>query len=191
MRQQTGYDFSQYKQNTVHRRIDRRMAVNQVDHIWQYATYLQENPVEVELLFKELLIGVTSFFRDPDAFTVLQDQVIPSFFDKSRTGEPVRIWVPACATGEEAYSIAILLKEQMEARHQPLDVQLFATDIDSHAIAKAREGYYPESIAADVSPQRLAKFFEPAGTQFRIRREIREMIVFAFTASLRIRPFQR
>jgi len=159
LRSQTGHDFSQYKPNTIHRRIERRMALHQIDAVDGYVKYLQQTPAEVEALFRDLLIGVTNFFRDPEAFQVLEDQVIPKLFEGKSPGALIRVWTAGCSTGEEAYSIAILLVERMEAQKQTYTVHVFATDIDSQAIAAARTGLYPASIAADISAERLARFF--------------------------------
>ncbi|HZK13419.1 MAG TPA: chemotaxis protein CheB, partial [Desulfobaccales bacterium] len=158
LRNQTGHDFSQYKPSTIHRRIERRMAVQQIDSMVKYVKYLQQTPAEVEALFRDLLIGVTNFFRDPEAFQVLEEQVIPKLFAGKPAGAVIRVWVPGCSTGEEAYSIAILLQEHLEALKQSYRVQIFATDIDSQAIVTARAGFYPASIAADISPERMAHF---------------------------------
>jgi len=127
LRAKTGHDFSFYKQNTIMRRIERRMAVNQVERLEDYLRHLQQSPTEVEALFRDLLIGVTSFFRDPDAFKVLQELAVPRLFDKITSAGPVRVWVPGCSTGEEAYSIAILLHECMETRSHTSLFQIFAT----------------------------------------------------------------
>ena len=148
------------------------MAVHQIETMDGYVKYLQQTPAEVEALFRDLLIGVTSFFRDPEAFKALEEQVIPKLFAGKPAGAVIRVWSPGCSTGEEAYSIAILLQERMEALKQSFKVQVFATDIDSRAIATARAGLYPASIAADISPERLARFFtaEPDGSAYRIHK---------------------
>jgi two-component system CheB/CheR fusion protein len=155
----TGHDFSNYKQNTTRRRVERRMAVHQISRIADYLRYLQQNTAEVEALFKDLLIRVTNFFRDPKAFEVLKEKVIPDLLEKKETDTPVRIWVPGCATGEEAYSLAMIVFETMERLKKNFILQIFATDIDPEAIEYARRGVYPESIAADVSEERLKRFF--------------------------------
>jgi len=193
LRGQTGHDFSQYKQNTINRRVERRMAVHQIERLDGYLRYLQQTPDEVEALFRDLLIGVTSFFRDPDAFAVLQEQVIPQLFAGKQAGDLVRTWVPGCSTGEEAYSIAILLQEQLEALKQGFKLQIFATDIDSRAIELARAGVYPVSITADVSPERLARFFvqEEGDTSFRIHKSTRDMLIFSLQDVIQDPPFSR
>ena len=193
LRAQTGHDFSQYKKNTITRRIERRMAVQQIEHVDEYIRYLQQNVTEVEALFHDLLIGVTQFFRDPEAFTALQTQAIPQLLTAKASGDLVRVWVPGCSTGEEAYSIAILIQEQMEALKQRFKVQIFATDIDSRAIAAARTGVYPASIAADVSPERLARFFthEAENSVYRIQKDVRDMLVFSEHDLIQAPPFSR
>lgn len=181
LRDQTGHDFSKYKPSTIHRRIGRRMAVHQIETLEGYVRYLQQTPAEVEALFRDMLIGVTNFFRDPDAFKVLEEQVIPRLFADRRPDSVIRIWSVGCSTGEEAYSLAILLVERMEALLQNYTVQVFATDIDSQAIATARAGVYPASIASDLSPERLARFFTavPGGNAYRIHKGIRDLLVFS------------
>ena len=191
LRIQTGHDFTHYKQNTIHRRIERRMAVTQIDHLEDYVRYLQQNPLEVETLFRELLIGVTNFFRDPGAFEVLKEQVIPRLLASKSPGRPVRVWVPACSTGEEAYSFAILLQEHADYLKQDFEIQIFATDIDAEAIEKARTGVYPDSIAADVSSERLGRFFAHDGSTYHVRKTIRDMVIFAKQDVLKDPPFSR
>ena len=191
LRAQTGHDFSQYKQNTIHRRIERRMAVAQIDRLEDYVRYLRQNPLEVETLFRELLIGVTNFFRDPQAFESLQEHVIPRLFAGKSPGGSVRVWVPGCSTGEEAYSLAILLREYLDELKQNFQVQIFATDIDAEAIEKARAGVYPDSIAADVSPERLARFFAQDGQFLPHQQEHPRLVVFAKQDVLKDPPFSR
>ncbi len=177
---QTGHDFSGYKLNTISRRIERRLSVHQIDSLEEYLQYLHHNPLEVEALFREIPVGVTGFFRDPGAFESLREKVIPHLFAGKNASAPVRVWVPGCSTGEEAYSLAILLREQLEELKQPIDVQIFATDIDSRAIEHARAGLYPVAITADVSKERL-RFFNhyPDCDAFQVQRAIRDMIIFA------------
>ena len=164
LRSQTGHDFSQYKRNTIIRRVERRMAVHQIDGLEDYLRYLQLTRGEVDALFRELLIGVTNFFRDSEIFEEIQKQVIPQLFAGKAAGSVIRVWVPGCSTGEEAYSIAMLLRERMEELKENFKVQIFATDIDREAIDHARAGVYPSSIIADVSPERLAHFFDAGAT---------------------------
>ena len=193
LRTQVGHDFSQYKPSTVHRRIERRLAVHQIASIEDYVKYLQQTPAEVEALFRDLLIGVTNFFRDPDAFAMLQANVIPQVFIGKPAGSAVRVWTAGCSTGEEAYSIAILLVEHMERIKANYTIQLFATDIDSHAIATARAGLYPASIAADVSAERLARFFtlEADGSSYRIHKGIRDLLIFSEQDVIKDPPFSK
>ncbi|MEI6210824.1 MAG: chemotaxis protein CheB [bacterium] len=193
LRAQTGHDFSQYKPSTILRRISRRMAVQQIDHVDTYTRFLQQTPAEIEALFRDLLIGVTNFFRDPDAFQVLKDEVIPKLFAHKEQDEVIRVWIAGCSTGEEAYSIAILLVECMEALKKSHAVQVFATDIDPRAIATARLGIYPASIAADLSPERLARFFtpEPGGGTYRIHKGLRDLLVFSEQDVIKDPPFSR
>ena len=193
LRDHTGHDFSQYKQNTFVRRVERRMAVHQIERMEDYLRHLRQNPAEAEALFGDLLIGVTSFFRDPEAFAVLESKVVPRLFEGKPAGAPVRVWVCACASGEEAYSIAILLQEHIETLRQSFKIQVFATDIDSNAISQARAGIYPPSIAADISPERLARFFDQAqeGGVYRIRKTIRDLMVFSEQDVIRDPPFSK
>ena len=193
LRIQTGHDFSDYKPSTIRRRIERRMAVHQIVTMDAYVEYLQHAPEEVEALFRDLLIGVTSFFRDPDTFTVIEEQVVPQLFAGRPAGGVIRVWSVGCSTGEEAYSLAILLQERMEALKRAFRVQVFATDIDSQAIATARAGLYPASIAADIPPERLARFFaaEPDGGAYRVHKSIRDMLVFSEQDVIKDPPFSR
>jgi two-component system CheB/CheR fusion protein len=193
LRAQTGHDFSKYKQSTINRRVERRMAVHQIERLGEYVRHLQNSPPEVEALFRDLLIGVTNFFRDPATFAALEEQVIPRLFSDKDAGAAIRVWVPGCSTGEEAYSIAILLQEQIELLKQSFKVQVFATDIDSRAIGQARTGLYPASIAADISPERLARFFvqEADGTSYRVHKSLRDMLVFSEQDVIKDPPFSK
>jgi two-component system CheB/CheR fusion protein len=181
LRAHTSNDFSLYKKNTVYRRIERRMSVHKIDKITSYVRFLQENPKELEILFKELLIGVTNFFRDPKAWQMLKDKVLPVFFANLKAGSILRAWVPGCSTGEEAYSLAIVFKEVLEKinPYGGYSLQIFATDLDNEAVETARKGLFPANIVADVSPDRLARFFTSTDDGYRVNTEIREMVVFA------------
>ncbi|MEN6375131.1 MAG: chemotaxis protein CheB [Smithella sp.] len=181
LRSQTGQDFSLYKKSTVYRRIERRMSLHQIDRIATYVRFLQENSQEIELLFKELLIGVTSFFRDPVVWEQLKKDIFPALLASRPEGGVFRAWVAGCSTGEEAYSLAIIFREAVaEAKlDHNFTMQIFATDLDKDAIDKARAGVYPSNITADVSPDRLRRFFMQNEQGFRISKEIREMVVFA------------
>jgi len=193
LRSRTGQDFSLYKQNTFFRRIERRMAIHQIDKIDTYVRYLQENSQELDLLYKELLIGVTSFFRDPGEWTSLRDTVLPKLLASRPDGHALRAWVPACSTGEEAYSLAIVFKEAIEklkpAKRMTLTV--FATDLDKDAIDKARQGVYPPNITADVAPERLNRFFSEVEGGYRLRTEIREIVVLAPQSVIMDPPFTK
>ena len=181
LRAQTGHEFSLYKKNTVYRRIERRMGLHQIDRIATYVRYLRENPQETEILFKELLIGVTSFFRDAAAWEQLREKIIPALLKARPGGGIIRAWAPGCSTGEEAYSLAIVFREALE-KVKPVgsfSLQVFATDLDKDAIDKARTGIYPVNIAADVSPERLRRFFVKEERGYRVGKAAREIVVFA------------
>ncbi|MDW7709657.1 MAG: chemotaxis protein CheB [Deferrisomatales bacterium] len=185
LRARTGRDFAPYKRSTISRRVERRMGIHQLRTIARYADFLHDNPQELALLSRELLIGVTSFFRDPKAFAALREKALPALLASRPAGRVFRVWVPACATGEEAYSLAMLLKEALEERQAAAGrsggdrVQVFATDLDPDAVARARQGAYPEGIAADVSPERLRRFFVKEGGAYRVAKELRDTVVFA------------
>jgi len=181
LRMQTGSDFSLYKKNTIYRRIERRMGVHRIDKIAVYVHFLQENPKEVEILFKELLIGVTNFFRDPLVWKKLEETVIPDFISRQPGGTALRAWIPGCSTGEEAYSLAIVFKEALEKIRPSgsFSLQIFASDLDNEAIEIARKGAFPANIVSDISSERLSRFFVKTDDGYRISNEIREMVVFA------------
>lgn len=193
LRAQTGHDFSNYKPSTIQRRIERRMAIHQIDTMEGYLKYLHSTPTEGGALFRDLLIGVTSFFRDPAAFKALEEQVIPRLLAGKSEGGAIRVWSAGCSTGEEAYSIAILLRERMDALKQTIPVQIFATDLDGQSIATARGGVFPASIATDLSPERLSRFFtaEPEGGSYRIHKSIRDMLVFSEQDLIKDPPFSK
>jgi two-component system, chemotaxis family, CheB/CheR fusion protein len=191
LRIQIGHDFSGYKVNTIHRRLNRRMGVNQIDSHERYVRFLRKNPSEVEALFRDLLIGVTNFFRDTESFDVLKSSVLPELFGRIKEDATFRAWIPGCSTGEEAYSLAIVLRESLEKTSKRINLQLFGTDIDNYAIDKAREGLFPANITADVSPQRLKRFFSKEGNFFRICKEIRESVIFSVQNVLKDPPFSR
>jgi two-component system CheB/CheR fusion protein len=191
LRNATGNDFSYYKPHTILRRLSLRLAVNQIDHLRQYLRYLQQHPQEVQTLFSALLIGVSSFFRDPQAFAALEAKGIPALFQNRSPNQGIRVWVPGCSTGEEAYSIAMLIFEYMGAQKLQTKVQIFATDIDSHAVATARLGIYPASIAGDVSPERLRRFFTTEGAAYQVNNTVRELVVFATQNLLKDPPFSK
>ena len=191
IRSVTGHDLSHYKQTTIRRRIERRMAIHQIDKMAQYVRYLQQTPPEVEILFKDMLIGVTNFFRDSEAFEVLKHQVLPALLKAKQPDALIRIWTVGCSTGEEAYSIAILFAEAMDMVKQMFNVQVFGSDIDTNAIEHARAGVYTDSIAADVSPERLNQYFIKEGNSFKVKKQIRDMIVFAVQNVIKDPPFSK
>jgi two-component system, chemotaxis family, CheB/CheR fusion protein len=181
LRQHSGNDFSVYKRSTVYRRIERRMGLHQIVSFADYLRYLRETPREVELLFGELLIGVTSFFRDPAEWERLRQDVMPGLIGAASSNGVLRAWVAGCSTGEEAYSLAMIFYEAVEPLRalKEISLQIFATDLDRAAIDTARAGFYPENITADVSPERLRRFFVREDSGYRISKEIRESVVFA------------
>jgi two-component system, chemotaxis family, CheB/CheR fusion protein len=181
LRMQTGHDFTLYKKSTLYRRIERRMGIHQIDRILTFARFLRENPAELDLLFKELLIGVTSFFRDPEVWESLRNQALPKLFLAIPSGRVLRAWVAGCSTGEEAYSLAIVFKEALEQCRPGgrFSLQIYATDLDRSAIEKARLGHYPSNVAADISPERLSRWFISDNSGYRVGKEIREMVIFA------------
>ena len=192
LRDYTGHDFSQYKPSTINRRIERRMAVNHIEAINLYVRYLQSTEKELEALFNELLIGVTSFFRDAEAFESLKN-ILPKLFEKKKVGESVRIWSVGCSTGEEAYSLAMLVQEHIQETGVSCTVQIFATDIDPKAISAARAGVYPADIAADISDERIKRFFTFDGEsgKFQIHKAIRDMLIFSEQNITKDPPFSK
>lgn len=191
LRVRTGHDFSGYKDNTILRRIQRRMQVLQIDDPAAFYERLREEPQQVDLLFQDLLIGVTNLFRDPQAFQALERLVIPRLFENRRADETVRVWVPGCATGQEAYSVAMLLKERAPRGAASPKLQIFATDIDERALEVARAGRYPAAIASDLTPKRLKQFFSREDGTYRVSAELREMCLFSAHNLLRDPPFSR
>lgn len=193
LRAQTGHDFSQYKQSTIVRRVERRQAVNRIEHVDDYVRCLQKNPGEIEALFRDLLIGVTSFFRDPEAFAALESLVVRDLIDRATADSVLRVWVPGCSTGEEAYSIAMLLLERMDTAKVNCGLQVFATDIDRRAIECARAGIYPASIAVDMPAERLARFFiaDIDGGHYRIHKRVRDALIFSEQDVVRDPPFSK
>lgn len=190
LRTRTGHDFSYYKRATIVRRVARRMQVNEVDTLGGYLTFLRTHPGEAGALLQDLLISVTNFFRDREAFEALEKQIPDLFKDKTHA-DTVRVWVPACATGEEAYSIGILLSEHARTLEAPPALQIFATDLDEDVLMEARTGVYPDAISTDVSPERLRRYFVKEHHGYRVRRELREMLLFAVHDLLKDSPFSR
>ncbi|MGE5303065.1 MAG: chemotaxis protein CheB [Alphaproteobacteria bacterium] len=191
LRSRTGNDFSAYKITTLRRRIERRMNVHQIKNYSQYLRYLQTNPHELDILFKELLIGVTNFFRDPEAWESLSSGALPQLLESRPENYILRAWVPGCSSGEEAFSLAIAMRECIEKIRKQSEVQIFATDVDADAIETARAGQYPDSIAVDVSPARLERCFIHQDNLCRIRKDIREMTVFAVQNVIKDPPFTK
>jgi two-component system, chemotaxis family, CheB/CheR fusion protein len=190
LRERTKVDFTYYKPSTISRRIERRMTVNQINDLDEYVQYIQKYPVEIMTLYRELLIGVTSFFRDAEAMNELMENCLPSLISRTKSRE-IRFWVTACSTGEEAYTIAILVKEVMEKIGANRDIKIFATDLDRDAVMQAGTGVYPESIAADLTPKLLGKYFYRKGDNYQIARNIREMVVFAQHNLVKDPPFTK
>ena len=189
LRTQTGHDFSTYKRATLLRRIGRRMAVNEFVELSEYAQFARARPAEWQALLKDLLISVTHFFRDREAFEVLEKQVVPKLFERKGRHDQVRAWIAGCATGEEAYSLAILLAEYAASRNSAPAIQLFATDIDGPSIAFARRGSYSLNEAADVSSERLRAFFTKETDGYRVRQELRHMVLFSQHNVIKDPPF--
>jgi two-component system, chemotaxis family, CheB/CheR fusion protein len=187
----TGHDFSSYKRNTVLRRIERRMTVNEAGGLRKYLAILEEKPQEAQALCQEILIGVTSFFRDPEAFEVLGRDIIPRLFVNRDADDPVRIWHACCATGEEAYSVAMLIHEHMEKEGLRAKVQIFATDIDEGAVAQARAGLYSDDIVQELGEERLKNFFTRYDGRWQVAKRLREMVVFAHHSIIKDAPFSR
>jgi two-component system CheB/CheR fusion protein len=188
---QTGHDFSGYKTRTFYRRIERRMQVLQITSLASYAERLRQDVGEVNTLFRDLLIGVTNFFRDAKAFEALEQLVMPRLFEGKNPSDTIRVWVPGCATGEEVYSLAIMLREQTEQNRSRVKIQIFATDIDEAALSVARTGRYPDTLLQGVSKQRLERFFTSEGTSYVINKLIRDMCVFSSHSVVRDPPFSR
>lgn len=191
LRTSSSVDFTYYKQTTMVRRIERRMGIKQIEKLSDYLHFLYQTPSEVNTLFREFLIGVTRFFRDTEAFEEVKKVVIPSIFANKHRGDTIRVWVAACSTGEEAYSIAILLTEYMETTGHHMDIKVFATDLDKNALEFAGKGIYPESIAEDVSPDYLQNYFVKSGESYCVSRRVREMVIFAQQNIITDPPFSK
>lgn len=191
LRAHTDFDFRCYKPGTLDRRIHRRMGLRHIRDAAEYLKLIRKDRDELQLLFKDLLIGVTRFFRDPEVWDVLRDEVMTPLVESKRYEEPIRVWVVGCATGEEAYSIAILVFEELEKQQKNLPVQIYATDLDADAVETARAGWYPGSIVADISPHRLSRFFIEEGDGYRVGKRLRESVVFATQNVISDPPFSR
>jgi two-component system CheB/CheR fusion protein len=191
LRARTDRDFSRYKRSTIMRRVARRMQLNYLESLPSYIDRLRTRPEEARALADDLLITVTHFFRDPAVFERLENEVVPRLFEKKSAPETVRAWSVGCATGEEAYSLAMLLLEQAERQESPPQIQVFASDLHTRALEKAREGLYAADITKDVSPERLKRFFQQENGGYRIRKEVRDLVVFASHNLLSDPPFSR
>ncbi len=189
--QKTGADFSHYKRNTLHRRIARRMVLHRLEDLGDYVRLLQATPSEIDALYQDILINVTSFFRNPDAFEALKQSVFPRLFRDRADADPVRVWVLGCSTGEEAYSLAMTLTEFGQTIGRTVPVQIFATDLNAEGIERARAGIYPKTIVEEVAPERLRQFFVESGGNYRVAKSIREMCVFARHNGVTDPPFSR
>ncbi|HEY0251902.1 MAG TPA: CheR family methyltransferase, partial [Kofleriaceae bacterium] len=191
VRVRSGHDFSAYKRATLYRRIARRMQVCECATLEAYHRYLREHPHELPHLLRDFLISVTNFFRDAEAFTALEQDIVPRLFANKGSNDQVRVWVTGCATGEEAYSIGMLLLEYASTLRAPPALQIFATDIDEAALAEARRGCYSDAIVADLTPERLVRFFTRESGQYRVTKELRELLLFSPHNVLRDPPFSR
>lgn len=191
IRSQLGVDFTYYKPNTIIRRIERRISINQLDGIEDYIDLLGRSKEETAILYKELLIGVTQFFRNPEAYKVLEEDVIPAIFENKEGSDYIRIWSAGCSTGEEAYSIAVLFREYMDKHNIEIDVKVFATDLDKESIESAGIGFYPENIASDVSPERLQRYFTVRSEGYQVNENIRRMVIFANHNIIKDPPFSK
>src|SRR5436190_3293413 len=191
MHSKRGVDFSNYKQTTIHRRIMRRMALNKMKDLDSYLQLLKENKQEVDALYQDLLITVTNFFRDPGMYQALTNKILPSLLKNRKPGDPIRIWIPGCATGEEAVSFAIVLLEYLGEKALTMQIQIFATDLNEKAIEKARSGIYPKTALQNVSPQRLRRFFVKSNGNYQVIKTIRDMCIYAPHNLLKDPPFSR
>jgi len=191
LRRSTGLDFTHYRQTTILRRIQRRMVVHKIDKLADYVKYIQTNPSEIKALYQDMLINVTSFFRNPGVFEAMKSEVFPSILKNRATDSSIRIWTPGCASGEETYSMAISLLEYLGDRGPQLTVQLFGTDVSESSIARARTGVYPENIQGDVSAERLRRYFTKIESGYRISKSIRDMCIFAQHNVLNDPPFSQ
>ncbi|WP_368564263.1 CheR family methyltransferase [Pseudoxanthomonas sp. UTMC 1351] len=189
--ERTGHDFHHYKKATILRRIERRLQVNLLRDVQAYRSFLEASDSETEALLSDLLISVTNFFRDREAFETLEREIVPTLFAARSSTEPVRVWAAGCATGEEAYSLAMLLCDEADRMAEPPPLQVFATDIDERAIARARTGLYPASVVTDVPPSRLREYFSKEQQQYRVKKSLRDKVLFAMHNVLRDPPFSR
>ncbi len=191
IRSATGHDFSHYKPGAIARCIEHCLAVHQITALSDYVRYLQKNPAEIDVLFKNLLIGVTRFFRDGEAYDLLKGQALPALLSQKDPDTTVRFWVAGCSTGEEAYSLGMVLSEVMDSLKRQFNVKIFATDIDGAALDIARKGVYPENIDADVSKERLNRFFIKEPGLFKVSEPLRSRVIFSLQNVIKDPPFSR
>jgi two-component system CheB/CheR fusion protein len=191
IKNQTGHDFFLYKKKTIFRRIERRMQIHHIDNINNYLALIQKDNQEVTILFRDLLIGVTSFFRDKDAFDVLANNILPEFLDKKPNNYTVRVWIPGCSSGEEAYSIAIILQEYIAASDKNMNIQIFATDVDEYAIERARSGQYPETVIDELGEEYCQRYFIKNDSYYRVKKSLRELVIFATQNLIQDPPFSK
>jgi len=191
IREYSGIDFSFYKTNTIIRRIEKRIGINQLYDLESYICYLEDNSEEIEILYKELLIGVTRFFRDKEAFDILQEKTIPKILENATNKTQIRVWSAGCSTGEEAYSTAILFREYMDENKIEADVKIFATDLDQQSVEFAGVGVYPENVLSDISPERIKKYFKKEDDKYQVAEKIRRMVVFATQNIIKDPPFSK
>ena len=191
LRADAGVDFSCYKPTTLRRRINRRMVVKRIESLADYVKFLQKNHAEIELLFHDILINVTGFFRDPDAFQTLKKKIFPRILKDRPQSGPIRIWVPGCATGEEVYSLAICLHEFLGKNRSNKAIQIFGTDISENMVGKARSGIYPRSIESQVSQERLRRYFQKSNGGYQISKFIRDVCIFAKQNVVEDPPFSK
>ena len=191
IKNKTGHDFFLYKKKTIFRRIERRMQVHQIEHINDYLLLIEKDDQEVTTLFRDLLIGVTSFFRDKDAFNVLANNILPELLENKPNNYTVRVWIPGCSSGEEAYSVAIILQEYMTASAKNMNIQIFATDVDEYAIERARSGRYPEAIINDLGDKYCQRYFTKNDGYYHVKKSLREMVVFATQNLIQDPPFSK
>jgi two-component system CheB/CheR fusion protein len=191
LKARTKYDFRHYRKNMIMRRVQRRMGLHLIDDLADYSKFLRHDPDEAKKLVRDLLIGVTGFFREPEAYEVLEKRVFSQWLQRKDSDIPIRIWVPGCSTGEEPYSITMRLIQKFGEAQVPLNLQIFATDIDEKALEFARLGKYPVSIEADVDAQQLHRFFTQTGSHYRINKQLREQVVFAAQNLISDAPFSK
>ena len=191
LRAANGVDFKHYKLPTIRRRLNRRMALQKIKKVEEYIRFIEQNPSEVEFLYRDLLIHVTRFFREPESFETLKQLVFPKLLENRKDNRPIRIWVPGCSTGEEPYSIAISLLELVGDRHVDLPIQIFATDLSEAAVDRARAGVYPDAIAEDLSADRIRRFFVRTDGSYQISKAVRDMCIFARQDLTRDPPFSK